>query len=152
MRAVVQRVHRAAVRVDGQEIGRIGRGLLVMVAIGVLDTEDTAKALAEKIVSLRIFNNGAAKMDLGLGEIGGDILCVSEFTLYGDCRRGRRPSYAAAASPEAARPLYEKFVASLRARLGEHNGKVETGKFQAMMEVESVNDGPVTLWLDTEKW
>jgi D-tyrosyl-tRNA(Tyr) deacylase len=152
MRAVVQRVHRAAVRVDGQEIGRIARGLLVMVAIGISDTEDTAKALAEKIVSLRIFNDGAGKMDLGLGETGGDILCVSEFTLYGDCRRGRRPSYAGAASPEAARPLYEKFVASLRARLAEHGGKVETGKFQAMMEVESVNDGPVTLLLDTEKW
>ena len=151
MRALVQRVHRAAVRVDGREIARIGRGLLVMVAVGVSDTEPAAKALAEKIVSLRIFNNGAGKMGLGLREAGGDILCVSEFTLYGDCRRGRRPSYTGAAPPDAARLLYEKFVASLRASLPEHGGKVETGKFQAMMEVESVNDGPVTLLMDSEK-
>ncbi len=151
MRAVVQRVLRAEVRVGGRVTGRIGRGLLVMIAIGVEDTPEAAQTLAQRIAGLRIFDNHAGKMERTLRETGGDILCVSEFTLYGDCRRGRRPSYAGAASAETARPLYEAFVNSLRALAKTHGGKVETGQFQAMMEVESVNDGPVTLWLDTER-
>ena len=151
MRAVVQRVIRAEVRVGGQVTGRIGRGLLVMVAVGAADALEDGQTLAKKIVDLRIFDNDAGKMDRSLSDCGGDVLCVSEFTLYGDCRRGRRPSYTAAASPEAARPLYEAFVESLRALVAMHGGKVETGRFQAMMEVESVNDGPVTLMLDSEK-
>jgi D-aminoacyl-tRNA deacylase len=151
MRALVQRVSRAEVRVDGVARGRIGRGLLVMVAIGKADTPDDGRALAEKIVNLRVFENDAGRMDRTLLESSREILCVSEFTLYGDCRRGRRPSYTAAASPESARPLYEAFVDSLRALVAACGGKVETGKFQAMMEVEAVNDGPVTLLLDSEK-
>jgi D-aminoacyl-tRNA deacylase len=151
MRAVVERVTRAEVRVEGRVTGRIGPGLLVMIAIGLTDTREKGQALAEKIVKLRIFDNNAGKMDRALAESGRDILCVSEFTLYGDCRRGRRPSYARAASPESARPLYDAFVESLRALAAKHGGKVETGQFQAMMEVEAVNDGPVTLLLDSEE-
>ena len=151
MRAVVERVLRAEVRVGGQVTGHIGRGLLVMVAVGAADTPAAGKMLAEKIVRLRIFPNVAGKMDLALRDCCGDILCVSEFTLYGDCRRGRRPSYAAAAPAEVARPLYEGFVGALREIAASYGGKVETGKFQAMMEVEAVNDGPVTLLLETEK-
>jgi D-aminoacyl-tRNA deacylase len=151
MRAVVQRVERAEVRIGGGVVGRIGSGLLVMVAVGAGDTRETAAALADKVVRLRIFDNELGKMDRSVMESGGDILCVSEFTLYGDCRRGRRPSYTAAASPQAARPLYDAFVESLRELLAPYGRRVETGQFQAMMEVESVNDGPVTLWLDSEK-
>jgi D-aminoacyl-tRNA deacylase len=151
MRAVVERVIRGEVRVAGRVTGRIGKGLLVMVAVGRADTLEDARALAQKIVSLRIFDDDAGKMGRALRDCGGDILCVSEFTLYGDCRRGRRPSYAGAASPDSARPLYEAFVDCLRALVAAHGGKVETGQFQAMMEVECVNDGPVTLLLDSEK-
>lgn len=147
MRAVVQRVTRAEVRVDGQVVGRIGKGLLVLLGIAKTDEAESGKALAEKIASLRVFNDEQGKMNRSLIEAGGAVLCVSQFTLYGDCRKGRRPSYDRAAPPEAARALYESFVASLRA-LGV---SVETGRFQAMMEVELVNDGPVTLLLDSEK-
>lgn len=147
MRAVVQRVTRAEVRVDGQVVGRIGKGLLVLLGIAKTDEAEIGKALAEKIASLRVFNDEQGKMNRSLIEAGGAVLCVSQFTLYGDCRKGRRPSYDRAAPPEAARALYESFVASLRA-LGV---SVETGRFQAMMEVELVNDGPVTLLLDSEK-
>ena len=151
MRAVVQRVQRAEVRVGGRVVGRIRSGLLVMVAIGAADTPDAAGAMAKKLLSLRIFGNEMGRMDRSILETGGDVLCVSEFTLYGDCRRGRRPSYSGAASPDAARPIYEAFVESLRAMIEPAGGKVETGEFQAMMDVESVNDGPVTLLVDSEK-
>ncbi len=147
MRVVLQRVSRAEVRVDGRVVGRIGRGLLVLVGIAAGDSAETAKQLAEKIVNLRVFDDGEGRMNRSLAEAGGEILCVSQFTLYGDCRKGRRPSYDRAASPDEARSLYESFVASLRA-LGV---KVETGEFRAMMEVELVNDGPVTLLLDSGK-
>lgn len=149
MRAVVQRVRSAEVRVDDQVIGRIGRGLLVLVAVGAGDKRDAAQTLAEKIVHLRIFDDDARRMNRSLLDTGGDVLCVSQFTLYGDCRQGRRPSYAGAAPPETARPLYDAFVDSLRARLTSTRARVETGQFQAMMDVESINDGPVTLLLDS---
>lgn len=151
MRAVVERVRRAEVRVGGRVAGRIGSGLLVMVAIGSGDDHDAAYALAKKIVSLRLFDNDEGRMDRSILEAGGDVLCVSEFTLYGDCRRGRRPSYSVAAVPDASRPLYEAFVESLRGLIEPAGGKVETGEFRAMMDVESVNDGPVTLLVDSEK-
>lgn len=147
MRVVVQRVSRAEVRVEGRVVGRIGRGLLVLVGIATGDTEEAGRALAEKIVNLRILDDDQGRMNRSLLEAGGGVLCVSQFTLYGDCRKGRRPSYDRAASPVVARSLYESFVASLRS-LGVH---VETGEFRAMMEVELVNDGPVTLLLDSEK-
>jgi len=147
MRAVVQRVSRAEVRVEGRVVGAIGRGLLVLVGIAREDTPETGKVLAEKIANLRIFDDEQGRMNRSLLEAGGGVLCVSQFTLYGDCRKGRRPSYDRAAPPETARALYESFVESLRA-LGV---KVETGEFRAMMDVELVNDGPVTLLLDTER-
>jgi D-aminoacyl-tRNA deacylase len=147
MRAVVQRVQRAEVRVEGRIIGRIGPGILVLVGIGHEDTRETGKALAEKIASLRIFNDGQGRMNCDLREAGGEALVVSEFTLYGDCRKGRRPSYIQAAPPDEARPLYHAFVEALAA-LGV---KVETGEFQAMMDVELTNDGPVTLLLDSAR-
>lgn len=150
MRAVVERVSRAEVRSEGRVVGRIGPGLLVLVAIGKRDTHEEAKALAEKIVSLRIFDNPAGKMDRSLGEGAKDLLCVPEFTLYGDCRRGRRPHFTQAASPEVARPLYEAFVDLLRQAVTPRGGRVEAGVFQTRMEVEAVNDGPVTLLLDSE--
>jgi len=147
MRAVVQRVNRAEVRIEGRTVGRIGRGLLVLVGVATGDTSETGKTLAEKIVNLRIFDDEQGRMNLSLLEAGGAVLCVSQFTLYGDCRKGRRPSYDRAAPPESARLLYEAFVESLRA----FGVTVETGQFQTMMDVELVNDGPVTLLLDSEK-
>ncbi len=147
MRAVVQRVSRAEVRVNGAIVGRIDRGLLVLVGISTGDTPEVAKGLAEKIANLRVFENDQGRMDRSVLETRGSVLCVSQFTLLGDCRKGWRPSYGRAASLEAARPLYEAFVHSLRG-LGV---RVETGEFRAMMEVELVNDGPVTLLLDSEK-
>lgn len=147
MRAVVQRVRRAEVRVDGQVVGRVGRGLLVLVGVASGDTPETAKYLAEKTVNLRIFDDEQGRMNRSLLEAGGSVLCVSQFTLYGDCRKGRRPSFDRAAPPDAARALYESFLESLRS----FGVKVETGVFQAMMDVELVNDGPVTLLLDSEK-
>ena len=147
MRAVVQRVRRGEVRVAGQTIGRIGRGLVVLVGVGQGDTPRAAEWLAEKVVSLRIFDDDEGRMNRSVQETGGAILCVSQFTLYGDCRKGRRPSYDRAASPEMAKSLYESFVAALRG----YGVGVETGEFRAMMDVELVNDGPVTLLLDSEK-
>jgi D-aminoacyl-tRNA deacylase len=154
MRAVVQRVSRAEVRVAGARTGRIGRGLLVLVGVERDDTEQAGQYLAEKIFNLRIFDDDEGRMNRALADLAAErrpqdpgILCVSQFTLYGDCRKGRRPSYDRAAPPDAARRLYETFVEQLRA-LGAH---VETGQFQAMMEVELVNDGPVTLLLDSGK-
>jgi len=147
MRAVVQRVSRASVTVDGQIVGRIDRGLLVLLGVTHGDTETAADYLAEKIPGLRIFEDDADKMNLSVADVGGAVLAVSQFTLYGDVRKGKRPSFDEAARPEQARKVYEHFVERLRA-LGL---RCETGVFQAMMQVELVNDGPVTILLDSEK-
>jgi D-tyrosyl-tRNA(Tyr) deacylase len=147
VRAVVQRVSRASVSVDGQVAGKIGAGLLILLGVNRTDNPEAAGYLAEKIANLRIFSDSAGKMNLSLMDIGGAALVVSQFTLYGDTRGGRRPSYIEAARPEEASRLYEEFVRSVRA-LGV---PVETGVFQAHMEVELVNDGPVTILLDSEK-
>jgi D-tyrosyl-tRNA(Tyr) deacylase len=147
MRAVVQRVSRAKVAVNGKVTGEIGRGLLVLLGVAGRDAEDDADYLVEKIANLRIFEDNHDKMNLSLKDIGGEMLVVSQFTLYGDTRRGRRPSFIEAASPERANQLYEYFVEKTRQQIG----MVETGRFQAMMDVELVNDGPVTIILDSEK-
>jgi D-tyrosyl-tRNA(Tyr) deacylase len=147
MRAVVQRVKRAEVRVDQIVVGRIGSGFVILLGIGKDDTESAGETLAEKIVNLRVFDDAQGKMNLSLLEAGGQALCVSQFTLYGDCRKGRRPSYDRAASPDHALPLYESFVAAMRKR----GIPTETGQFRAMMDVDLVNDGPVTLLLDSDR-
>ena len=144
MRAVVQRVSRAAVRVGGATLGEIGRGFVVLAGFAPSDTETTLAWVAEKIAGLRLFGDAEGKMNLGLEDVGGALLVVSQFTLYGDASKGRRPSFVAAAPPEQAEALYERFVALLRAR----GLRVETGRFRAIMEVEFVNDGPVTLLLE----
>ncbi len=135
----------------GQVVGRIGRGLLVLVGVCSLDTLGDVKSMAEKLVNLRLFADDQGKMNLSLLDTGASVLCVSQFTLYGDCRKGRRPSFDRAASPSIARPLYEAFVGALRELVSPLGATVETGQFQAMMEVELVNDGPVTLLLDSER-
>lgn len=147
MRAVVQRVSRAEVRVGEEVVGRIGRGFVVLLGVGKSDTEAAAGALAEKIANLRVFDDDQGKMNRSALDISGQVLCVSQFTLYGDCRKGRRPSYDQAAAPEQALRLYESFVKSLR-QLGI---STETGRFRAMMEVELINEGPVTLLLDSDR-
>jgi D-aminoacyl-tRNA deacylase len=147
MRAVVQRVSRALVEVDGETTGEIGKGLLVLLAVGQEDGEADAAYLAEKVAGLRIFEDEAGKMNLSVAEIGGAILAVSQFTLYGDVRRGKRPSFEGAARPERARELYASFVERIRA-LGL---RCEAGRFQEMMEVELVNSGPVTILLESRK-
>lgn len=149
MRALVQRVARAAVRVDdgaggARVTGAIGRGLLVLVGLTHGDAEAELAWMAEKVLGLRVFADAEGRMNLGVGDVGGALLVVSQFTLYGDASRGKRPSYVDAARPEVAGPLYARFVALLRAR----GALVETGEFGAMMQVELVNDGPVTLWLE----
>ena len=146
MRVVLQRVSRAEVRVDGRVTGKVGTGLVVLAGFAPGDTEDTLQWMAEKILTLRIFGDAEGKMNLALGDVGGALLVVSQFTLYGDARKGRRPSFVDAAPPEAAVPLYERFVAVLRERSG--GAPVETGVFGAMMDVELVNAGPVTLLLE----
>ncbi len=155
MRAVLQRVKRAEVRVDGQVVGRIGPGLLVLVGVATGDTPESARWLAEKTVNLRIFDDPQGRMNKSIletsPEAGAGILCVSQFTLYGDCRKGRRPSYDRAAAPETARCLYDLFLDLLRDLLRGTNVSIEAGQFQAMMDVELVNDGPVTLLLDSER-
>ncbi|MBI4480338.1 MAG: D-tyrosyl-tRNA(Tyr) deacylase [Acidobacteria bacterium] len=148
MRAVVQRVSRAAVRVEGKTVGEVGPGLMVLVGIAGSDTAESAATLAEKVATLRIFQDEAGKMNRSVGEIGGAVLAVSQFTLFGDVRKGRRPSFVAAAPPELAEPLYEKFLGALRG-YGLH---VASGVFRAMMEVELVNDGPVTILIDTDRF
>ncbi|MCS7315852.1 MAG: D-aminoacyl-tRNA deacylase [Bryobacterales bacterium] len=151
MRAVLQRVREARVEVDGTVTGAIGRGLLVLVGIAREDTQRDADYLAEKIAGLRIFPDQEGKMNRSVQEVGGAVLVVSQFTLYGDTRKGRRPSFDRAAPPEQARALYEYFVQALRAR----GLAVETGVFQAMMQVHLVNDGPVTILCEsppTEAW
>ena len=147
MRAVVQRVSRAKVTVAGEITGHIGQGLLVLLGIGHEDTEAGAEYLADKIVGLRIFEDDAGKMNRSVAEVGGAVLAVSQFTLYGDVRKGKRPCFDDAARPEMARTLYERFVSRVRAS----GLRCETGRFQEMMEVELVNDGPVTILLDSEK-
>src|SRR3954464_7739362 len=147
MRAVIQRVTRASVAVDGEIVGEISGGLLVLLGVAREDNREDADYLAEKIIALRIFDDELGKMNHSLAEAGGAILVVSQFTLYGDVRKGRRPSYDAAARPEQANQLYEYFVERVRAA----GIRCETGKFQAMMKVELVNDGPVTILLDSEK-
>jgi D-aminoacyl-tRNA deacylase len=147
MRAVIQRVSRASVKVENELIGAIEQGLLVLLGVGEGDTEDDVHQLADKIVTLRLFDDAAGKMNLSVGDIQGAILVVSQFTLFGDCRKGRRPSYILAAAPELAERLYETFIAAI----GVHGVPVATGKFRADMQVELVNDGPVTLLLDSNK-
>jgi len=151
MRLALQRVSRAEVRVRGQAVGRIGRGLLVLAGVSSTDTPNDVKSMAEKIVNLRVFADDEGRMNLSLLDTGASVLCVSQFTLYGDCRKGRRPSFDRAASPDVARTLYEAFVDALRELVNAGGATVETGQFQAMMEVELVNDGPVTLLLDSER-
>ena len=147
MRAVVQRVSRASVAVEGKITGEIGRGFLVLLGVAKSDTAADADYLAEKISGLRIFEDSGGKMNLALADVNGAVLAVSQFTLHGDVRRGKRPSFDSAAHPDQARKLYEYFVERMRA-LGL---RCETGVFQAMMQVELVNDGPVTILLDSEK-
>jgi D-tyrosyl-tRNA(Tyr) deacylase len=145
MRVVLQRVSRAEVRIGGAVVGRIGRGFALLVGFRAGDGEATLRWMAEKVVGLRLFGDADGKMNLGLDEVGGGLLVVSQFTLYGDARRGRRPSFIEAAPPEIAVPLYERFLEILREIAP---GPVETGEFGAMMEVDLVNDGPVTLILE----
>ncbi|MFS8086006.1 MAG: D-aminoacyl-tRNA deacylase [Acidobacteriota bacterium] len=147
MRAVVQRVTRAKVAVDDEIVGEIGKGLVVLLGIARDDTKLDCAYLADKIASLRIFDDEAGKMNRSVKEVNGAVLIVSQFTLYGDVRRGLRPSWIEAAAPEVAEPLYEFFVRQMRAQLTE----VATGSFSAMMQVELVNDGPVTILLDSKK-
>jgi D-tyrosyl-tRNA(Tyr) deacylase len=147
MRAIVQRVASARVRVGERIVGEIGRGLLVFVGVGRDDTPDDVKALAAKICEMRVFEADGKPMDRSVVDVGGSVLVVSQFTLYGDMRKGRRPSFDGAAAPDRARTVYEELVRELRAT----NVPVATGEFQAMMQVELVNDGPVTILIDSKK-
>ena len=147
MRAVVQRVTKGRVRVEGETVGEIGPGFVVLLGIGREDTRADVQYLAEKVVNLRVFEDEEGKMNLSLLDVGGEILAISQFTLYGDCRKGRRPSFTAAAPPEEARALYEGFVQEVAG----YGLRVATGQFQAHMLVEIHNDGPVTLLLDSKK-
>jgi D-tyrosyl-tRNA(Tyr) deacylase len=147
MRAVVQRVSRAQVAVDGEIVAEVGRGLVVLLGVTHADTEGDADYLADKIAGLRLFEDENGKMNLDAAAVGGGILVVSQFTLYGDVRRGKRPSFDAAAPPERARQLYEYFAERIRAA----GLLCQTGRFQEMMEVELVNEGPVTILLDSSK-
>jgi D-aminoacyl-tRNA deacylase len=144
MRVVLQRVVRASVTVEARSVGRIGRGLLLLAGFTAADDDDALRWMAEKVLNLRVFPDDEGKMNRSVLEAGGSILVVSQFTLYGDTRRGRRPSFVDAAPPETAIPLYERFVDALRGT----GLRVETGEFGAMMDVELVNDGPVTLILE----
>ena len=147
MRAVIQRVTRASVTIDGEVVGEIEHGLVVLLGIARDDTNADADYLVPKIIALRIFDDADGKMNVSLKDSGGGLLIVSQFTLYGDVRRGLRPSWSDAAAPELAEPLYNYFVESSRKLLG----RVETGSFRRMMQVELVNDGPVTILLDSRK-
>jgi D-aminoacyl-tRNA deacylase len=147
MRAVIQRVSRAQVSVGEEVVGKIGPGLLVLLGVGKQDTEADAEYLAGKVSGLRVFENENGKMNLAFGETHGAILAVSQFTLYGDVRKGKRPSFDEAAAPQLANELYELFVRKIR----ETGVSCETGRFQAMMQVELVNDGPVTILLDSKR-
>lgn len=145
MRVVLQRVSRGEVRIEGESVGRIGRGYLVLAGFGPDDDEDRLSWMADKIVGLRLFPDEEDRMNLGLSDIAGDLLVVSQFTLYGDARKGRRPSFVAAAPPERAIFLYERFLELLEERAP---GRLRSGEFGAMMDVELVNEGPVTLILE----
>jgi D-tyrosyl-tRNA(Tyr) deacylase len=146
VRVVLQRVSRAEVRVGGSVTGKIGVGVVVLAGFAPTDTDDTFDWMAEKILGLRLFSDREGKLNLDLDEAGGALLIVSQFTLYGDAYKGRRPSFTAAASPGVALPMYERFITLLRERSG--GMRIETGEFGTMMEVELVNDGPVTLILE----
>lgn len=143
---MLQRVSRGAVRVAGETVGEVGRGFVVLVGFAPGDTEETLGWMADKILQLRVFSDADDKMNLALADVNGGVLVVSQFTLYGDASKGRRPSFIGAAPPEQARSLYDRFVVLLRERAGAI--PVATGQFQAMMDVELVNDGPVTLILE----
>jgi D-tyrosyl-tRNA(Tyr) deacylase len=147
LRAVIQRVSRASVKLGDETVGEIAGGLLVLLGVSARDSEADADYLAEKTAGLRIFEDEQGKMNRSVGDVGGAVLVVSQFTLYGDVRRGKRPSFDEAAPPELANRLYEHFVA----RLGAAGLRCETGRFREMMQVELVNDGPVTILLDSEK-
>ena len=147
MRACIQRVSQAAVTVNGELVSRIGKGFLVLLGVGAEDTKEEAIKLAEKIIGLRVFEDQAGKMNLSLQEVGGEILVVSQFTLFADCRKGRRPSFTGAAPPELAQQLYEFFVNYI----AQKGILVRTGRFREHMLVELVNDGPVTIWLDSKE-
>ncbi len=148
MRAVIQRVSEGRVTVEGRTTGEIGPGLVILLGVGANDTLAEVELLARKVTQLRIFSDEDGKFNLSALDVQAGLLVVSQFTLYADCRRGRRPSFSDAARPEVAVPLYEAFVANLR----ELGFRVETGQFQAMMRVEIHNDGPVTIWLDTDQF
>ncbi|MHC4855626.1 MAG: D-aminoacyl-tRNA deacylase [Planctomycetota bacterium] len=147
MRAVIQRVSRASVTVDGKVNGSIERGLLVFLGVGRDDTQKDIDFIADKIVNLRIFECDEGKMNLSVSDIGGAVLLISQFTLFGDCRKGRRPDFTAAGPPDTANRLYEQTIAAVKAR----GVPVETGVFAAHMDIDSINDGPVTLHLDSRK-
>jgi D-aminoacyl-tRNA deacylase len=147
VRAVVQRVLEARVTVEGRIAGEIGKGVLIFVGVGQEDNLEDARMLAEKVVHLRIFSDAAGKMNLSVLDVGAGILVISQFTLWGDCRKGRRPSYASAAPTEPAHALYKAFVNQIR----QYAPSVETGRFQELMQVHLINDGPVTLLLDSRK-
>ena len=147
MRAVVQRVRSASVSIKGKETGCIGKGLVVLLGIHELDGSVEVKWMADKIINLRVFPDAEEKMNLSLSDIEGEMLIVSQFTLYGDCRKGRRPGYSGAAPPEIAEPVYDEFVRQVISR----GITTATGTFKAMMEVSLINEGPVTLLLDSEK-
>ena len=147
MRVVVQRVLEASVRINGEVVGKIGKGILIFIGVGHEDTLEDAVTLAEKVVHLRIFPDVLDKMNLSVLDVDGGILVISQFTLFGDCRKGRRPSYASAALPGHAKSLYEGFVKEVR----QYVGTAQTGQFQEMMQVHLVNDGPVTLLMDSRK-
>ncbi|MBA3355068.1 MAG: D-tyrosyl-tRNA(Tyr) deacylase [Pyrinomonadaceae bacterium] len=147
MRAVVQRVTRASIRIEGETVGEIGKGLVVLLGVARDDTEKDAEYLADKIGSLRVFDDSEARMNLSVKDVDGALLVVSQFTLYGDVRRGLRPSWIDAAAPEVAEPLYEYFVTRAKVYIGE----VATGRFRSLMQIELVNDGPVTILVDSRK-
>lgn len=147
MRVVIQRVKQAKIEVDGQITGEIGKGLLVYLGVGTGDSERDVEFIADKVINLRIFQDADGKMNLSVADVGGAILLVSQFTLYGDCRKGRRPNFDAAAEPRIAERLYEQTIEAIRQK----GVAVETGVFAARMAVTSINDGPVTILLDSEK-
>lgn len=147
MRVVLQRVREARVEIGGEVVGRIGGGLLLLVGIGEGDTEAALEPMARKIANLRVFGDETGRMNRSLLETGGEVLAVSQFTLYADCRKGRRPSFVDAAAPETGRRLFDRFVETMRG-LGT---RVQTGCFGAMMNVHLINDGPVTIWLDSDE-
>ena len=146
MRALIQRVSKARVLIDGETVGSIGRGFLVFLGVGISDGQPEIERLWGKISKMRIFEDEMGKANLSLADVGGEVLIVSQFTLYANCKKGNRPSFIGSAAPETAEALYEAFIE--RARIDVE--RVETGRFGAMMDVELVNDGPFTIWLDTD--